>query len=153
MRVGVRCLLLAVFLVIGEALAIPLATADGFVVIGNSQGAGRGKTLTQTQARLIFSTSQQAWPDGRPIQLVIFQPGSEPHQYFVKQALNLYPYQLERIWNRKLFSGTCSMAPIVVMSPKEMMEVVRRTPGAIGYLDKADIAPDEGDLTVIEVKP
>jgi hypothetical protein len=45
----------------------------------------------------------------------------------------MFPYQLRRVWDRQLFSGT-GQAPSVVTSQDEMLRRVAATPGAIGYV-------------------
>jgi len=60
----------------------------------------------------------------------------------------MYPYQLDRIWNKLTYSGL-GVAPITIMSPEALVEAVRTTPGAIGYVENLK---DEKGFYVIEVK-
>ena len=45
----------------------------------------------------------------------------------------MFPYQLRRLWDKQIFSGT-GIAPTTVKSIEEMRERVANTKGAIGYL-------------------
>ena len=60
----------------------------------------------------------------------------------------MYPYQLDRIWNKLTYSGL-GVAPVMVVSPAALIDAVRKTPGAIGYVGKLK---DEEGVYVIEIK-
>ncbi len=60
----------------------------------------------------------------------------------------MYPYQLDRIWNKLTYSGL-GVAPIAVVSPAALINAVRATPGAIGYVGQVK---DEEGFYVIEIK-
>lgn len=104
--------------------------------------------LTKLELRRIFSKRVSKWQNGQPI-IVFVLPSKHPiHQRFTKEVLKIFPYQLDRIWNKLTFSGI-GTAPIVVENYQELLEQVKRTPGAIGY--GVDVAAG-GDLHVIEIK-
>jgi ABC-type phosphate transport system substrate-binding protein len=48
----------------------------------------------------------------------------------------MQPFQLNRLWNRLVFSGV-GVAPTELVSQHEMVAKVRNTVGAIGYVDEA----------------
>lgn len=58
------------------------------------------------------------------------------HKQFTKENLNMFPHQLRRVWDRKVFSGT-GQAPYVVETEVEMVSKILNTPNAIGYLSDA----------------
>ncbi|MEC9262387.1 MAG: hypothetical protein VYD53_13670, partial [Pseudomonadota bacterium] len=58
---------------------------------------------------------------------------SDIHQLFCRQLLNIYPYQLERIWQRVVYSGQ-GEAPKPINTAQAMQDIIGQTPGAIGYL-------------------
>lgn len=60
----------------------------------------------------------------------------------------MYPYQLDRIWNKLTYSGL-GVAPIIVTSPAALIDAVKSTPGAIGYVETLK---DEKGFYVIDVK-
>ena len=84
-------------------------------------------------ARLLFTMRLQNWPDGMRVRVFVFDREHPVHREFAKQALDLYPRQLQRVWDRNLFSGSGAV-PSTVESPEEMLMRVKETPGAIGYL-------------------
>ena len=71
------------------------------------------------------------------------------HQQFCKETLRLFPYQLERIWNKLTFSGM-GIKPTVVSSEKELIMAVRSTTGAIGYIENIDEVSDVNLLKIDE---
>jgi len=73
------------------------------------------------------------WPDGSNIQVFVLDDDDQEHISFCKHILGMFPYQLRRIWDRQVFSGT-GIAPIIVSSEQEMRQRVAQTRGSIGYL-------------------
>ena len=90
-------------------------------------------TLTPAQLRMIFAGRTQFWPDGSRIRVFVLPPESDTHQYFCRQLLNIYPYQLERIWQQVVYSGQ-GEAPKTSDTAQAMQDIIGQTPGAIGYL-------------------
>ena len=95
------------------------------------------KQLSKTTARSIFAMRVHEWPNGTPITVYVLQDQDPTHNQFCKSVLGMFPYQLRRIWDRQVFSGT-GIAPIVVNSEQEILDAVANTKGAIGYISKDD---------------
>jgi hypothetical protein len=77
----------------------------------------------------------RTWPDGQSIRVYILPPQQPEHRAFVKSELKLFPYQLVKIWDRSVFSGS-GQSPMIVESEEEMLRKVSENKGAIGYLLK-----------------
>ena len=60
----------------------------------------------------------------------------------------MFPYQLDRIWNKLTYSGL-GVAPITVSTPEDLLDAVRKTPGAIGYVESIK---DVEAVNVIKIK-
>ena len=60
----------------------------------------------------------------------------------------MFPYQLDRIWNKLTYSGL-GVAPIIVNTPKELLDAIIKTPGAIGYVESIK---DEEVAHVVKIK-
>ena len=91
---------------------------------------------------------QLLWSDGQKIVVFVLSSSHPLHQEFSKNELEIFPYKLDRIWNKLTYSGL-GTAPIVVNSPQELIDSVINTPGAIGYVeDTADVK----DAYVIQIK-
>jgi hypothetical protein len=101
--------------------------------------------LSRSTARAIFSMRQTHWPDGRLIHVFVLDDRAPLHKTFSKKILGVFPYQLRKIWDRRLYSGT-GRAPVRVGSVEEMHQRVAGTPGAIGYINDGD---DVSDVNVL----
>lgn len=89
----------------------------------------------------------KTWPDGTKIRVFVLSDDDPLHRSVSKEKLNVFPYQLRSIWDRLVFSGA-GQAPIKVNSNEEMLAKVASTPGAIGYLWRADINESVHELHV-----
>ncbi|MDO6486838.1 hypothetical protein Q4503_03935 [Colwellia sp. 6_MG-2023] len=92
-------------------------------------------TLTTSQLRRIYTMRQVQWNDAQRITVFVLPRQHAMHLRFSKERLQMFPYQLDRIWNKLTYSGL-GVAPITVNTPEELLEGVRTTPGAIGYIKK-----------------
>jgi len=106
------------------------------------------KSLTTSQLRRIYTMRQLQWPSSVRIKVYVLPSSHLIHKNFCKESLRIFPYQLDRIWNKLTFSGL-GVAPTVVNNHEELLRVVSTTPGAIGYIDNVN---KEGHVNVIEIK-
>jgi len=127
---GLSCLLFPALLTLFSSCA---ACADGLRVIVHPEAAAVGLDSSRVQG--IFTLRDQQWPDGRPIHLVVLPDTAPLHQQFCREVLGVYPHQLRRIWDRRVFSGMAP-APRGVIDEAAMRREVAATPGAIGYLSR-----------------
>lgn len=104
--------------------------------------------LSPAQLRALFSMRQTQWPDGSAVRVFVLSSDHPLHQNFCKEQLRMFPYQLDNIWNRLSFSGIGSR-PQQVSTEQELIELVQRTPGGIGY--RAGNANDTG-VRIIEIR-
>jgi len=91
--------------------------------------------LTISQLRRIYTMRQIQWSNGQRITVYVLPRQNALHLQFSKERLQMFPYQLDRIWNKLTYSGL-GVAPITVNTSKELLEAIRSTPGAIGYIDE-----------------
>lgn len=104
--------------------------------------------VTTSQLRRIYTMRQTQWSDGHPIVVFVLPKQHSLHQRFSKERLQIFPYQLERIWNKLTYSGL-GIAPILVNTPEALIDAVMKTPGAIGYTEKI---VDKGAVNVINIE-
>lgn len=81
------------------------------------------------------------WEDGTEIKVFVLDDTNALHTEFCKTALGMFPYQLRRLWDRQVFSGT-GTTPITVKSIEEMQQRVASTAGAIGYAETDSVSPN-----------
>jgi hypothetical protein len=106
------------------------------------------QSLSRNEARLYFTMRVKAWPNGALVKVFVLPDDHELHRIFAKSVLGLFPYQLRRVWDRQLFSGT-GRAPTTVADEQEMLERIASTPGAIGYTNGPF---NHSNLRVLEVR-
>ena len=91
--------------------------------------------ITQSELRSIFSMKVRRWPNDAAIKVFILRSDSVLHREFCLQTLEVFPYQLQRIWDVTLFSGTGTI-PVEVANEQEMLEKIATTPNSIGYVSQ-----------------
>ncbi|MBA6232769.1 MULTISPECIES: hypothetical protein [unclassified Colwellia] len=116
------------------------------VITNNSADIASIKT---TQLRRIYSMRQVKWANGVPITIFVLSSTTKIHQQFCKETLRLFPYQLDRIWNKLTFSGM-GIAPTIVSSEQELIQAVKSTTGAIGYIENINEVSDVNRLEIDE---
>lgn len=104
--------------------------------------------LTRNEARLYLTMRLKHWPDGTRVRLFVLPDDHPLHQRFVNAVLGLYPYQLRRVWDRQIFTGT-GQSPVIVGSVDEMLRRISSTPGALGYAETT--VPYPAAVRIIEV--
>ena len=104
-------------------------------------------SLSRQSLLAVFGMHTQRWRDGQRIKVFVLASDQPLHRKFATEVLGTYPYQLDRIWQRLVYSGT-GRAPYICTSEEDMRMKVRNTPGAIGYVGRIM----EEDTHVITVK-
>jgi hypothetical protein len=94
-------------------------------------------TLDRALLRAVFTMRVREWPDGTPVRVFVLPDDDPLSDQFYRERLGMYSYVLRRAWDRMVFTGT-GFAPTVVRSEREMIEIVRSTPGAIGFVRKRE---------------
>lgn len=136
---------LCALLMIPWVLAVPPTTQPEVI----AHSSVPVKQLTSAQLRSIFMMRQVKWPDGLPIRVYVLPSNAPIHMVFVEQRLQLFPYQLDRVWKKLTYSGT-GTPPIEVADLATMVELVQSTPGAIGYAEMKELP---SALQIIQIKP
>ena len=93
-------------------------------------------SLTKSQLRRIYTMRQLRWSDNSAITVFVLPSQHPLHQRFAKERLQMFPYQLNRIWHKLTYSGL-GVAPTIVKSEQELIQAIIETPGAIGYASEA----------------
>ena len=105
--------------------------------------------LSSNELRSIFSMRSLRWVNGVPIRVFVLSDQSPVHKSFVKQKLEMFPYQLRMTWDRAVFSGT-GYPPRKVLNVEDMVSRVRSTKGGIGYVNDESIPLLEG-VKIVEI--
>ncbi|WP_221073942.1 hypothetical protein [Agarivorans aestuarii] len=125
------------------SLSIPIHAEVWLLTHSNQQ-----VELSAKQIRAIFSLRQKNWPDGQVIELVVMDDNNDLHKQFCLDALKLFPYQLSRIWERQIYTGT-AIAPTIVNSEQQMLDTIKNNPNAIGYTSQ-EVSNEELHSTIVD---
>jgi hypothetical protein len=129
-----------------SAVSVQVVTHPGVSLdSGDASPSGYAGRLS---LRAVFGMRLRAWPDGQPIRVFVLDDDHPVHRRFAKTVLSVYPYQLRRVWDQQVYSGT-GQAPNRVGTQQAMREAVAGTAGAIGYL-AADQVDDSVRVLGIE---
>nr|WP_298727913.1 hypothetical protein [uncultured Steroidobacter sp.] len=127
-----RCLLAALLLTLAPGAVPQNSDLEVEVIVSPSLAE---VTLDRSLLRAVFTMRVREWPDGTPIRVFVLPDDNPLSDQFYREQLGMYSYVLRRAWDRMVFTGT-GFAPTVVRSEAEMIERVRSTPGAIGFVRK-----------------
>jgi len=131
---GIRHVLLALLL----AMSPSAGSQDVAQVVEVVVSPSLSKTkLDRDLLRAVFTMRVRQWPDGSPVRVFVLPDDDPLSDQFYRERLGMYSYVLRRAWDRMVFTGT-GFAPTVVRSEQEMLERVRSTPGAIGFMRKRE---------------
>ena len=116
-----------------------IGQSSDYIVI--THPSSQATNLTANELRRIFAARQQVWHSGGKITVVMQSHNSTAHSFFCRQYLNLFPYQIERLWNQLVYSGQAD-APIISSDDQGTIDIVSKTPGAIAYVAASTNLPD-----------
>ena len=142
-RRSLRNILLSAVLTVLCCVSLPVGSQD--LIAHGDVGV---ESLTRNEARLFFTMRLKNWPNGILVKVFVLPDNNVLHNRFSNEVLGLYPYQLRRVWDRQIFSGT-GQAPTTVSSEQEMLERIATTPGAIGY---ANGPINDSSVRLLEVR-
>lgn len=121
-------------LVIVSILAVPAAAQAQSAEVKIVGHAGTTpETIAKKDLARIFLKKKTKWPDGRSAEPVDQKRAPELREQFCEQILGLGVDMVESHWQAQVFSGR-NTPPVTLGSDAEVVEFVRRTPGAVGYV-------------------
>ncbi len=126
----IRTLLLALASAAGEAGA-----ADGVVVIGN---ANLRRIDANTIAKIY--TGKVIEVDGVPVTAINANSGSAVRNRFLQLYLKQDEDKYTAYWTVRRYIGK-GASPRELTRSADVINFVNATPGAIGYIDEADVQP------------
>ena len=129
-KTGIRTLLVALACTAGE-----LNAAGGVVVIGNANLI----RLDATTLEKIY-TGKVIEVEGKPVTAVNANSGSTLRNRFLQVYLNQDEDKYTAYWTVRRYIGK-GASPREMSSSADVINFVQSTPGAIGYIDEADVPP------------
>lgn len=126
-----------------------IAETDNFYVVVNK--TSYTSDLSTQELRSLFTLKRRVWSDGTSVQLVTLKIQNDSHHDFIKTVLKLFPYQVTRLWERQVFSGS-ALSPLQVDTYADLITEVGNHPGTLGYIRGSQIEKyDNEDVKFIKV--
>ena len=129
----------ATLLVLGIAL-LPAHAQSIEVIVHPDNNV---KSITKDELSKIFLKRLRTWADRTPAVPVDQVPDSPMRLEFTRLVHQRRVVNVEVYWKRQIFSGRAA-PPQEVADDEAVLEFVRNTPGAVGYVSKS--APLRGVL-------
>lgn len=115
------------------------------VVVGNDIGV---ELLTEKELRDHMSAKRNFWKNGRAVVVVLPAPKSPSAQRVAEVIYGKSVTGVQKFWLSVVFQGR-SNPPVFTDTDGEMVDYVRKTPGAIGVMS-SDVPGTMGLRIVIE---
>ena len=137
---------LAILLAAGLLAAAGTVQAQDFQVVVNK--ANSTSSIAKADLAKIFLKKSTKWSDGTKADPVDLVPSSSVRATFSKEVLGKNVSAIKSYWQRKVFSGR-GVPPPEKAADAEVIEYVKGSPGAVGYVSGA--ASVDG-VKVLQVK-
>jgi len=124
---------LGIIMFIGVLVATEPAAAQSarYKVIVNANNPAA--VLMASELSRIYLGTANVWPDRTLVLAVDQNTGSPVHETFVREIIGKDSLSLSRYWEQAIFSGR-AVPPLTLSNDLEIMDFVRRNPGAIAYV-------------------
>jgi ABC-type phosphate transport system substrate-binding protein len=115
-------------------------SSDGLKLIGNNTGLS---SVNKKQLNAIFQGSRSLWQNGEEVQVVMPSARTDFSEQFSLYALQRSYPALQKFWLGLVFQGRAN-APVFLNSSAEILDYVKRNPGAIGMvkMPEKEISPE-----------
>ena len=104
--------------------------------------------LTQEEIQKIFLGKTVKWQDSSRIRFVILKD-VQIHGLFLRQYLKKSNAKWKSYWKRMVFAGS-GVAPKSINTEAEMIDIVSKTEGAIGYISTVGL-PDNAENKPVKI--
>ncbi len=129
-------------------LLINFATPADVVMI-NGKSINQ-KTMYRYEIQSIFLLRLAYWNNGLPITPILLSFDDPLHMEFVTKILKVTPYNYNLTISNKIESGDSSHV-IVVNSPNEALEMVKKISGGIAYINSTIYLKNEKSIQIINI--
>jgi len=131
-----------------SALFLPLAAAadDDLTVVVNKSNTV--ENLTKAQLCKIVLAEQAAWPGGKKVMVVLRAPGQPDRKGVLRSVCGMGEDDFTTHQMQASFNGDAGSPPKVVASDEAVRDMVAAQPGAIGFLQTADVNDTVRSVTV-----
>jgi ABC-type phosphate transport system substrate-binding protein len=138
-----RAFIIIPFLVLSNLLFSQ--TFTDYKVIGNTTGVTE---LTQAQVKSYFKAKYTLWDNGKSVKIVLHSSESTQAEKVAKLIFNTTHQGVKKYWLSLVFQGRAN-PPIYCDSDSEVLQYVKKTPGAIGIIQSGTSCPSQ---YIIQIK-
>lgn len=89
--------------------------------------------LNAQQIRNLFSLKKRLLPNNLRAELIRLPLDHQASKLLCQNLYQLYPYQIQRQWDRRIFSGK-AIAPKQAITESEVVQMVRTRKNSLGYI-------------------
>jgi ABC-type phosphate transport system substrate-binding protein len=120
-------------------------TFSDYKVIGNTTGVTE---LTQAQVKSYFKGKYTLWGNSKSVKVVLHSSESTQAEKLAKLIFNTTHQGVKKYWLSLVFQGRAN-PPVYCDSDSEVLQYVKKTPGAIGIIQVGTSCPSQ---YVIQIK-
>jgi ABC-type phosphate transport system substrate-binding protein len=124
---GVGILLALLFLASAEG-----ATHDVAVIVNPEN---RLSQVSRLELVRLFQMTQQRWPNGEKIYLIMQEQGTLEKQIVLHKIYRMNSDELKRFWLTKIYRGELTSFPKTLGSNESIRRFVSRVRNAVGFVD------------------
>lgn len=96
------------------------------------------RVLSANDLRAVFTRVLRDWPDRTPVSAINFAPSVPERAVFDRVVLGMDPDDVAQFWVDQMIRGD-SPPPRQLSSAAAIVDLVSRTPGAIGYIPESKL--------------
>jgi hypothetical protein len=141
-------ILLIVGLLLQIGLSLRAQNLTGITVIGNNLGL---KSMSEQQTIEYFKARNNLWPSNKPVLVCLPATQSTEAVEVCSKIYGKTVTEVQKFWLAEVFKGR-SRSPHFAESDEEMIEFVKKNPGAIGaFINERGLAiPQELQLQIVK---
>lgn len=124
---------------LGIGAAVAAAAADSNAVAIVVRPDVPVDSLSFAELRRLMLGDRQFWSSNLKVTLLVRAPGAREREVVLKTIYQMSEAQFRQYWIAKVFRDEASSAPRIVYSNEMATELVSQMPGAVAFVDAAQI--------------
>jgi ABC-type phosphate transport system substrate-binding protein len=133
------------FIILCAFVSIGNLHAQSYKIITNSSNSV--SSLSKKEVSDLLLKKKTKWTDGSSVYPVDLSSGSKVRESFSQDIHGKPTSAIRNFWQQAAFSGTAS-APPEKNSDEEVIDYVKKTSGAIGYISSATKTSDVKNIII-----
>jgi len=109
--------------------------------------------LSFAELRRLMLGDRQFWSSNLKVTLLVRAPGAREREIVLKTIYQMSEAQFRQYWIAKVFRDEASSAPRIVYSNEMATELVSQMPGAVAFVDAAQIPKGLKELKINGLLP